>query len=64
MCKTEEKMDKINFYKFIWVYWRMKKKCINICFGCFQVEEIIIIIIINLGGGGGGGGERNGAGMG
>ena len=25
-CKTEEKVKKINFYKFILVYWRMKKK--------------------------------------
>ena len=25
-CKTEEKVKKINFYKFILVYWRMRKK--------------------------------------
>ena len=26
MCKTGKKIKKINFNKFIWLYWKMKKK--------------------------------------
>ena len=38
----KKKLDKINFYKFIWVYWRMKKNGYIYFFGCFPVEEMKI----------------------
>ena len=30
MCKTGRKINKINFNKFIWLYWKMKKNILYI----------------------------------
>ena len=37
MCKIGRKINKINFNKFIWLYWKMKKKCNIYIFGGFPV---------------------------
>ena len=42
MCKTGRKINKINFNKFIWLYWKMKnenknKNIIYIFLGGFPV---------------------------
>ena len=37
MCKTGRKIYKINFNKFIWLYWKMKKNIIYIFLGGFPV---------------------------
>ena len=34
MCKTGRKINKINFNKFIWLYWKMKKIYILYNFFC------------------------------
>ena len=36
-CKTEEKVKKIIFYKFILMYWRIMKKKTWICFWVFPI---------------------------
>ena len=56
-CKTEEKVKKINFYKFILVYWKMTKKNgyknFFFFFGVFQssskMKKIIIYVYMFLG---------------
>ena len=40
MCKTGKKIIKINFNKFIWFYWKMKKKRIFYFFFGFLVAGI------------------------
>ena len=45
MCKTGRKINKINFIKLIWLYWKMKKKKKNI-----YIYIYIYIIYIFFGG--------------
>ena len=37
MCKTGRKINKINLNKFIWLYWKMKKKYNIYFWGGFPV---------------------------
>ena len=40
MCKTGRKINKIKFNKFIWLYWKMKKKYNIYFFGGFLVARM------------------------